>query len=172
MNVPSQIMELARVEVMSAKADLAGRMNEQVSTRWILTHLYKFSEDEAAQVMKEREVETIRRGAVDAEVQSIATRAAAATEAEVAPPEEAPSEETPAEAISRLGVRLSKLIVASRRDDWRREFEGSKQADKRVEAKLDKVLKENHDLARKLRGLDGLLGDIRTSLRGSAAMGA
>jgi hypothetical protein len=167
MNVPSQIMELARVEVMSAKADLAGRMNEQVSTRWILTHLYKFSDDEAEQVMKEREVETIKKGAVDAEVQSIAARAAAETEAEVNP---APEGGGAAEAISKLEGRLSKLIVAQRKDDWRREFEGSRQADKRVETKIDKVLKEHVDLTRRLRGLDGFMGDIRRALRDSSAM--
>lgn len=158
MNVPSQIMELARVEVMAAKADLAGRMGEQVSTKWILTHLYRFSDAEAEQTMKDRESEQLRKGAVDAEVQDLAARKAAETQAEFA-------QEEPVESINGLEKRLSKLIVAHRKDDWRREFEGSKEADRRVEAKIDKVLRENHDIYRRLRGLDGFLGDIRSSLR-------
>ena len=45
MAVPSQILDLARSEVMSAKADLASRLQEIVGTKWVITNVLGFSED-------------------------------------------------------------------------------------------------------------------------------
>lgn len=46
MPIPSAIFELAMVEVMAAKADLAARLSEFVSVRWILQHIFKWADDE------------------------------------------------------------------------------------------------------------------------------
>lgn len=69
MTVPSSILELARMEAMSATSDVAQRMAELVSNKWILMKLFKFSEQEVEQIEKEREEEAIRRGELEAKVQ-------------------------------------------------------------------------------------------------------
>jgi len=157
MNVPSQILELARVEVMSATADLAQRMKEDVGTKWVLMHLYKFSEDEAVAVMKERSQEEIDKGARDAQIAKMGAAEAL----------------TPGERNrmlqSDLDVRLSQLITAVAKNDWRRGFEGPRQAERRAEEKLSRVLRESRDTTRRLKELGGLMMEIRGALRSSTS---
>lgn len=66
MSVPSAIFELAMVEVMAAKADLASRMQEFVSVRWILQHIFKWSEDEIDLVFDQWAEERVWRSIVEA----------------------------------------------------------------------------------------------------------
>jgi len=157
MNVPSQILELARVEVMSATADLASRMKEDVGTRWVLTHLYKFSEDEAAAVMKEKSQEELDRGKREADIEKMRMEGMS------------PEEQRDAILKGDLDVRLSKLMTAVSRRDWRRDFERPRHVEKRAEEKLSRVLKENRDTTRRLKELGGLMMEIRGALRASAA---
>lgn len=156
MNVPSQILELARVEVMSATADLASRMKEDVGTKWVLTHLYKFSEDEAASVMKERSKEDMDKGARDAEIEKMRMEGMS------------PEEQRDAILKGDLDVRLSRLMTAVPRRDWRRDFERPRTVEKRAETQIAKVLKENRDTTKRLKELGGLMMDIRGALRASS----
>jgi len=57
MPMPSAILELARMEVLSAKSDILSRMQENISVRWMLTELFGFSEDEAVNLMVMRQEE-------------------------------------------------------------------------------------------------------------------
>lgn len=157
MNVPSQILELARVEVMSATADLASRMKEDVGTKWVLTHLYKFSEDEAAAVMQEKAKEELDRGKREADIEKMRMEGMS------------PEEQRDAILKGDLDVRLSKLITAVSRRDWRSDFERPRHVEKRAEEKLSRVLKENRDTTRRLKELGGLMMEIRGALRASAA---
>lgn len=156
MNVPSQILELARVEVMSATADLASRMKEDVGTKWVLTHIYKFSEDEAAAVMKERSQEDLDRGAREAQIEKMRMEGMD------------PAEQRQAILNGDLDVRLSRLMTAVAKKDWRRSFEGSRGSDKKADDKLSRLLKENRDTGRRLKELGGLMGEIRGALRSAA----
>lgn len=157
MNVPSQILELARVEVMSATADLAQRMKEDVGTKWVLMHLYKFSEDEAVAVMKERSQEEIDKGARDAQI------------AKMSATEELSADERNRMLQGNLDMRLSRLITAVAKNDWRRGFEGPRQAERRAEEKLSRVLRESRDTTRRLKELGGLMMEIRGALRSSTS---
>lgn len=159
MNVPSQILELARVEVMSARADLAQRMKEDVGSQWILEHVYGFSEDEAAVLMKNRDAETLAKGKIDAKIERM--RMGESASGSVAPS----LNET-----QLLDRRLSCLITAVEKGDWRRDFEGRTRTRRSVlESRLDSTVKGDRDLHRRLRGMDGLLRDIRSSMRFGAA---
>jgi hypothetical protein len=154
MSVPSQILELGKIEVLAATADLASRMGEHVSSRWILTRLYKFTEAEAAEVMQERQVETLEQGKIDAKVQKMAmestgTRGAPLTDGQA------------------LEMRLSKLIRAERKD-WVKEFEGNRKADARLEAKLQDLLRTDGHTKKRLRELGGLVMDVRNTMRQTA----
>jgi len=57
MPLPSAILELARMEVLSAKADVLSRMQENISVRWMLTELFGFSEAESVNLMVMRQEE-------------------------------------------------------------------------------------------------------------------
>lgn len=176
MTVPSAIMELARLEVMSATADLAERMRETVSTKWVLTNLYKFTEEEAKKLMKERAVEAKDRAKTEAAAQSIMTKADLEAQATAAPPpaegeaegEPEPRQPTagaaqPAFASRSAERRLQKLMEAHRRD-IDRSFNRKMKSEDRVGAKLDTLLKNNKGLAKRMKNLEGLVSDLRASL--------
>ena len=159
MNVPSQILELARMEVMSAKADLASRMKEDVGTQWVLEHIYNFSEAEAKELMRARDKDTLDRGKIDAKVEKM--RMGESVDQKGNPIALSESE--------RLERRISQLVTAVERGDWRRDFEGQiRSSNARLEAKLDRVLQQNPSVARRFQRLDGLLRDVRHSMRTGA----
>jgi len=157
MSVPSQILELAKVEVLSATADLAGRMGEYVSTRWLLVHLFKFTEDEAATVMKERQGETLDKGRIDAQVQQLAVGQGG---------QQFASEDLPG-STQLLEQRLSHILRAQQ-IDWEREFDSNRKADRRLETKLEGLMRSQPATRKRLARLEGFLGDIRHSLRQEA----
>jgi hypothetical protein len=66
-------------------------------------------------------------------------------------------------------VRLSQLITAVAKNDWRRGFEGPRQAERRAEEKLSRVLRESRDTTRRLKELGGLMMEIRGALRSSTS---
>ena len=174
MSVPSAILELARVEVMSTTADLASRMGEQVSTKWLLVHLYKFSEDEAEAVMKEKDEETLGRGEVEAKIQML-QNAAMSGGGDVMSSMDTKTASGGAPALSevqQMEMRLSRLIKARPRYDWRREFEqGNGASERRADDKLDKLLRENVGLNKRLREVGGLLTEVRRTMRDGQAAG-
>lgn len=57
MAAPSAILELARIEVLSAKSDIMTRLQEHISVRWMLVQLFGFSDDEAITLMVNRQEE-------------------------------------------------------------------------------------------------------------------
>jgi hypothetical protein len=156
MTVPSSILELARMEVMNTTADLASRMGELVSTRWLLVHLFKFSEEEAVRVMQEKNEERLKDGAVEAQVQKLLQSMDDETASGGAPP---------LVEGGRLERKLSEMIRAVPRDDWRREFDRSnRMAEGRAKGKLDRLIKENVAVNKRVRELGGLLMDIRKTM--------
>lgn len=77
MSVPSAILELAKLEVMSATADLATRAGEILSTKWALTTLFKYSEEEAEKLMREKDDDVVRKARAEAEAQKLIAQATA-----------------------------------------------------------------------------------------------
>jgi len=162
MTVPSSILELARMEVLNTTADLASRMGEIVSTKWLLVHLFNFTEDEAVSVMEENDEEKLKAGTIEAQIQKLQMQSVDDETASGGAP--------PLTEVHHMERRLSKLIKAVRRDDWRREFEsGNRATEKRVEAKLDRLLKENVGVNKRVRELGGFLVDIRKTMRAEAS---
>lgn len=175
MSVPSAILELAKLEVLSATADVAQRMGEQVSTRWILTKLYKFSEGEAAKLMDEREAEQLRRGEADAEIMAMQAQASQPEQGDQEQGQEPdagqeqrkrPKNKPLSERRSGpqwRGKRLSEVMTA-RRENWRAEFEGAAPG-RYGEDKLASILKSDKALARRLKSIEGMLSDIQNEMR-------
>lgn len=153
MNIPSVILDLARVEVLSAKSNVAMQMGEQISTKWILTNIYRFSEDEAVKVMEEKRQELLGRGKIDAAVQKM-------MEGNVI------QKGSPLTDSNEIDRRLKQLEANAKRNDWRKGFDhGSRNDERRWDGKLEKLMRENRALAHRMTGLSGLMGDIRQSFR-------
>ncbi len=68
MSISSQIFELARMELLSARADLMQRWNGMASPRWILENIGKLSSSEAEEVWQQLMKDKLVMGEVDAEV--------------------------------------------------------------------------------------------------------
>lgn len=153
MNIPSVILDLARVEVLSAKSNVALQMGEQISTKWILTNIYRFSEDEAVKVMEEKRQELLGRGKIDAAVQKM-------LEGNVLP------KGHPLTDGQEIDRRLKQLEANTKRYDWRKGFDnGTRNDEKRWGNKLEKLMRENRMLSSRVHGLSGLMADIRQSFR-------
>ena len=155
MAVPSQILDLARSEVMSAKADLATRLQEIVGTKWVLVNVLGFSEDEAVEILDDKRSQAIAQAQTDAETERLR-----------APPMESVASDTPDYVISRMLQAQSVASARHRRSlDWRREFEskGGRAAERAADRKLDKLLAENADIRKRLHAIGGLLSDIRAA---------
>lgn len=60
MTVPSNIYELAAMEVKNARADFAARAQPYVSLNWIRENVFKLSEEEIAKIEQERRKEAAR----------------------------------------------------------------------------------------------------------------
>jgi hypothetical protein len=162
MTIPSSILELARMEVMNTTADLSQRMGEMVSTKWLLVHLFKFTEEEAVRVMEEKNEESLKAGAIDAQVQKLQMQSMDTETASGGAPSL-----TEADKLER---RLSQMIKAVPKGDWRREFDkGNRAAEKRAEAKIDRLLRENVMVNKRMRELGGLLVDLRKTMRAEAS---
>lgn len=57
MTVPSSIFELSQLEVRNARADLAARMADFVSIEYILSNIFKLSDEDIKVIFKQREQE-------------------------------------------------------------------------------------------------------------------
>lgn len=75
MAVPSAIFELAQLEVLNARADLAARMGNFVSLHWILNKVFGLSDDEISVIIKARDDEAMHNAMVDAKAQAAAAKA-------------------------------------------------------------------------------------------------
>lgn len=70
LTVPSAIYELAQLEVRNARADLAGRMGDFFSIRWILAKVFQIPDDEIEEIIAGRRDDAIRAATTDAEGQA------------------------------------------------------------------------------------------------------
>lgn len=164
MTVPSQIMDLARNEVLSARADLATRLQELVGTRWVLVNVLGMSEDEAVTVMDDRRGELKAQAKVDAEAEKI--RNPPPPEGEGGGFESAAPGSGRSLVESVRGRGPQRQPIAARRR-WEQDFEsrGGRSAEAAAAKKLDKILSENADIRQRLHSISGLLGDIRAAHR-------
>lgn len=187
MSVPSAIFELAMVEVLAAKADLASRMQEFVSVRWIMQHIFGWSDDEIDTIFDQWAEERIWKGVIEsmagAEGSKIQGDADIETERKRAEQEQAMAAQAGTEE-ERRAVRESRDrgVVASmdKRDrqglvalseamyrDIRRILEdGNKESEKRVEGRLAKLLgNHNSQFTQRLRLLTPLMHEMRHAIR-------
>lgn len=168
MSVPSAIMELAKLEVMSATADLADRMGERVPNQWILTNLYKFTEQEAEALILGKNNEILDRAKIDAQVQTMLAQAGGMGGGmnggmgdDDAGNEQVSSKHGTAKEIER---RITALLKENQTKTMR-QLEAKIDSKWKIEDKLDRLLNEDASMRRRMQGIEGLLSDIRQSRR-------
>jgi hypothetical protein len=180
MTVPSSIMELAKLEVMSATADLADRMGERVTTKYVLTSLFKFTDEEAAVLMKGREKEQVDKANLEAKVQKIINSAVPAEEPD-AGAQQSPSHD-PIQGKSQLTQfdhaelrRRDQLfnhnferVMRQNHQSWEREFSQKMDSVEKVEKKLARLLEDQPKVLRRMERLEGLLTEVKQAMRYAA----
>lgn len=165
MTVPSAIFELAQLEVRNARSDLAGRMREHVSLRWVLENVYQLSDDDIKIIIQERSEDTVREGKDQAEVEKLSAMAQAAAQGSMeglAAPAAGPQA-----GLRLLERKIDSLPRRLRGGISEKELlRGSKEAEKRAEGKLDRLLRENDIQTRRLREVGALLRDVAAAAQG------
>ena len=153
MTVPSAIYELAQIEVRNARADLATRMREHVSLNWVLSNVYGLTDSDIERVIKERSEDVVREGKAQAEVEKMSMQ----SQQYAAPPLEGLASPS----VKRLQERVRQTPKNQRGRITEEElFRGSKEAEKRATEKLDKLLRNDAQTARRLGELGGLIRDV------------
>lgn len=165
MTVPSAVFELAQMEVRNARADLANRMREFVSLHWILSKVFDMSDSDIELVMEQRG-EDASRDQVSAATAQVAANAVMSGMPGSEDPN-ATAEHSPAD-VSRAMRDGSILLSPTARSVRHRPitekelFAGSREAEKRAEEKLNKLIKSDERVVARLEEMKGLLTDLRS----------
>lgn len=168
MTVPSAIFELAQLEVRNARADLASRMKEHVSLRWVLEHVYQLSDEDIQIVIQERSEDIIREGKAQAEVEKASAMAQAEVEKMNAPPSGGTESVINPTGMRMLAKKLDALPRQLRQSITEKELlRGSREGERRAEEKLNRILRSNDQLARRLRESTALMQEVVAASRGS-----
>ncbi len=157
MSIPTTIFELAQIEALSAKAQIARDMKEDVSLLWVLTNLYKFSEDEAMQVMRQRGKEVVRNAEVEAEAEIAGNKKRDA--AGFAGPDGAAVPQGPE--VRRVAAEPREQAVVERMLQ-----EGNAASERRLTSRIDEVLAGNTRISKELRGTHALMAELQGAMRG------
>lgn len=185
MSTPSAIFELAMVEVLAAKADLASRMQEFVSVRWIMQHIFGWADDEIDQVFDEWAEERLWKSIIesmgaaegsriqaDADLETEKRRAEMEQEASAGTEEErrAAAESSHRMAMATLDRKdrqqASRLAEEMGRNIRRLLEEGNRESEKRMEGKLAGMM-ANHgnEISQRFRALSPFMHEVRMALR-------
>ncbi len=154
MAIPTMVYELAIMEALATKNSIARDMSEQVSVMWVLTNVYKFSEKEAEDILKQRKGDVIRQAVWDAEASAEADK--------VSNPDGGD------ESVQRAWEqrREAKLRAVDAHDRSFRDLEevvtrGSKASEKRMLDRLAELKESQSELGMKIARGEKLLLDLR-----------
>jgi len=188
-SVPSAIFELAMVEVLAAKADLASRMQEFVSVRWILRHIFDWADDEIDSVFDEWAEEKVWKSIVEGLGMGEATKITGAAELENSQKQaEMEQAMAPAEGMenrpriprrpgNHQSVAFGMLEKQDRQgflqmgEDFQKNIrkileDGNKSSEKRMEGRLKSLLM-NHEnvVGQRFRMLQPFMNELRSAVR-------
>jgi hypothetical protein len=181
MTVPSAVFELAQMEVRNARADLANRMREFVSMQWILSKVFDMSDEDIKLVMVQRD-EDLSRDQISQAKAQIASNAVmsgmpggdqgapggdagaggGAAGGDQGKPEATAREITKALASNKIDISPDTRSIRTRAITERELLRGDRDAEKRAEDKLEKLLKSDERLARRMGELKGMMADLRS----------
>jgi hypothetical protein len=160
MTVPSAIFELAQLEVRNARADLAARMREHVSLRWVLENVYQLADEDIKIIIQERSEDVVREGKAQAEVEKMSAMAQSAAEREMGGMEQ----RSLFPGLRLLEKKLRALPSARGAGISDEELHrGSRAAEKRAEHKIDQVLQASDRNMRRIQQVGGLVREVVTA---------
>lgn len=199
MTVPSSIFELAQIEVLNARADLAGRMQAFVSLHWTLSKIFGLSDDEIQLIIKEKDEDAERLakqqqmlqppmpggpgggpqmpGMPDGQDDQDGAEFDANSTLGMTPDEAAQNQESVKRFRSALVTETqNRRVLRGRLQGGISEaalFQGSnRETEKRAEERFEKLMRSDKVLASRLNDIQGLLQDIRgTSARAGMKRG-
>jgi hypothetical protein len=183
MTVPSSIFELAQLEVRNAKADFAGRMSQFVSLHWILQKIFGLSDEEIEFIIGQRHDEMLADAEIQAKAMGVQQMHQANVQQQIGAQQQAaqvaaqaataqPGTQTAQEAqqwlreigsLSRLWPQRRQLLGYQPITE-RELFRGNRDHEKRMEDNLEKVLKNDRQLAHRLNELGELVHEIRGAM--------
>lgn len=165
MTAPSQIFELARMEVLSARADIMQRWKEFAPTPWILQKFGRLSEEEAAEVFKGFVAERRAMSMLDMEAQNagMGGRGGGGATAEPvdhspdAPPQYGADADKPSE---------SYRPVVNLVEKWERR---SRESEAELMEQTRRLMRSNAGLRKQMKRHEGFMGEIRRILQRNRA---
>lgn len=178
MSVPSAIFELAQLEVLNARADLAGRMGEFVSLNWILRHVFHLNEEEIGQIITEKELDAQRL----ARYQVYPDVMVKQLERGVAPSKLNPVSDQPLppersgesyESVGSKKYRFHKKLRPSVKNITERNFlVGDREGEKRASDKLEKLLRNDKRMEARLTEIGGFIREVASAKVHSSGISA
>jgi hypothetical protein len=163
MTVPSSIFELAQLEVRNARADLAGRMKEFMPFYWIYKRIFSLSDDEIQVLTKQREEDVLNEALWGAKAEAAAQKLAQGGEQQAMPVASGKREL----GASRKIIVPGQVSRGGARGISERELMAgySKEVEKRLDDKLDRLLKGDRQLEGALRELGDFVQVLARSHR-------
>ena len=203
MTIPSAILELAQLEAMNAKIDFASKFGDYVSSYWILSHIFGFTDNQIEKIYEQKAMDLYYSEKVEYDAKKRFEEYREKMEAdrmanqpkkgeggsnEVGLEGEEGGEEFGGEYVSfedkdiddkyhgwLFEKKLRKL--GKEKDSKKRRIsvdeimdgvmKGNREFEKRLEDKLDDILKENDDLRNRIERLSGFMEDLRLNIGGS-----
>jgi hypothetical protein len=170
MTAPSSIFELAQIEVQNARADLGTRLLEVVSRQWVLQNVFGLNDGEIKEIFTQRVEEAVLQGQPDLMLQKQQAQEqldAAATKAQEAWNFDQ-RQLAPTNVLRSPQYVKSRALTAQRERNGLERFltEGrNKEAEKRADDKLNKLLQNDKAFARRLDETRVFLHELKASLR-------
>jgi hypothetical protein len=203
MTIPSAILELAQLEAMNAKIDFASKFGDYVSSYWILSHIFGFTDNQIEKIYEQKAMDLYYSEKVEYDAKKRFEEYREKMEAdrmakqpkkgeggsnEVGLEGEEGGEEFGGDFVSfedkdiddkyhgwLFEKKLRKL--GKEKDSKKRRIsvdeimdgvmKGNREFEKRLEDKLDDILKENDDLRNRIERLSGFMEDLRLNIGGS-----
>lgn len=179
MAIPSAIYELAQLEIMNARADLASRLKEFFSEYYLLSNIFKLQDESIAAIMQQRQGDFERSmaqqvqsqqqlGSVQLQQQAQMQGVAAQAQGAAQPAQKAAENwdalvRRSADGFSVAPYSRNSGIAQARYNPKMYEqsiMKGDKASEHRLTEKLDRLLQNDSQLMRRMTELGGLLRDL------------
>jgi len=159
--VPNSIFELAQLEVRNARADFASRVSEHVSREWMLSNVYHLTDEEIHTVLTQRDEELIHQMEVQGKAEAAMQKQMGGGMGGMTmsnPPPQRPLLTGRSPVANLIGEGAGAISL--------QELEKSGREDrKQMRGEIDRVLRSNYAIGRKVHELRGLMQSLHYAVR-------
>jgi hypothetical protein len=162
MNIPSSVFESAQMEIRTARAELADRMQQWVSKRWIMENIFGYGSDEIELILKQQVEDALRSAAIEGRQDKLRMGQI--------PPELAGALGMPSEGAQQEVKEINKAMYDQ---NYKRLYQLAERQmlkndreSKHVSVdEVKKIVKSNGDLHKRFSELKSLMGEMREAIR-------